>query len=225
MLVFVTLLSAGLLMPQHPTVPDLSLGSRTTAPPRMILGLPRPPSIGFWPSAAVSEVLYEEGARVDFCMENVAITKRRVSGGLLVDAPPEAIWQTITNYESLPDVVPNILANSVDRRGEAALIRQTQLISRRLNLVTEMTLEAVESPQMWELALRRVSGHGFLEFEASYKLAPRSDGGTYLSYSVNVVPCPIFPMPLVEAKIRKEVPKMLIAVRDAALDNLASIAS
>lgn len=225
MQVVVALLSAGLLVPQQPALSGPSLGSRAAAPPRMILGLPRPPSIGLWPSSAASEVLYEAGARVDFTMEKVAITKRRVSGGLLVNAPPEAIWQTITNYESLPDVVPNILSNSVDRRGEAALIRQTQLISRRLNLVTEMTLEAVESPQAWELALRRVSGHGFLEFEASYKLAPRPDGGTYLSYSVNVMPCPIFPMPLVEQKIRKEVPKMLVAVRDAALDNVASAAS
>ena len=60
--------------------------------------------------------------------------------------------------------------------------------------------------------LQRVSGHGFLEFEGQYSLSPRPDGSTYLGYSVELVPCPIFPLPLVEQKIRKEVPKMLAAM-------------
>ena len=56
-----------------------------------------------------------------------------------------------------------------------------------------------------------------LEFVAQYELRPRGDGTTYLSYEVELVPCPIFPLPLVERKIRKEVPKMLSAVSVAAV--------
>ena len=44
---------------------------------------------------------------------------------------------------------------------------------------------------------------------------PRPDGTTYLSYAVELVPCPIFPLPLVERKVRKEVPRMLHAVKTA----------
>ena len=66
------------------------------------------------------------------------------------------------------------------------------------------------------LVLTRTSGHGFLEFVGSYTLKPQGNGATYLQYMVELVPCPVFPLPLVEAKIRKEVPKMLLAVRDAA---------
>ena len=45
-------------------------------------------------------------------------------------------------------------------------------------------------------------GHGFLEFEGKYTLRPRPDGsGTYLSYSVELVPCPIFPLPMVGAPV------------------------
>ena len=46
--------------------------------------------------------------------------------------------------------------------------------------------------------------------------ATRGDGSTYLSYEVELVPCPIFPLPLVERKIRKEVPRMLASVGAAA---------
>ena len=45
---------------------------------------------------------------------------------------------------------------------------------------------------------------------------PLPNGGTYLQYMVELVPCPIFPLPLVETKIRKEVPRMLQAVRQVA---------
>jgi hypothetical protein len=91
-------------------------------------------------------------------------------------------------------------------------IQQESLLSNRLKLQTSMELEALEDRDRWQLTLRRVQGHGFLEFEGQYQLRPRPDGSTYLSYSVELVPCPIFPLPLVERKIRKEVPKMLAAV-------------
>ena len=81
-----------------------------------------------------------------------------------------------------------------------------------MNLVVSMALEAVEHRDRWTLELQRTGGHGFLEFAAQYVLQPRADGSTHLSYEVTLVPCPIFPLPLVERKIRKEVPKLLAAV-------------
>ena len=78
-----------------------------------------------------------------------------------------------------------------------------------------MRLQAVEDPGQRELLIRRLSGHGFLEFEGRYNLLARADGKTSLSYSVELTPCPVFPLPLVEKKIRKEVPKMLSAVAAA----------
>ena len=189
----------------------------------MVFQLPRPPLPSLWPGSSAAggrvrdEVLYEGGTAVDFRMENLALTRRRVSGGVLVRAPPEAIWDVLTDYEAMPDFIPNILSNVVTRDAASGRVRiqQDSLLSTRLNLRTSMDLEAVEDRERWTMELRRLSGHGFLEFEAVYELAPRADGSTYLSYSVEVVPCPIFPLPLVERKIRKEVPKMLSAFASA----------
>mgnify|MGYP006155304155 CR=1 FL=1 len=177
----------------------------------------------FWAGSKRPEVLREGGTSVDFTMETLGITKRRVSGGVLVDASPEAIWEVITAYEQLPDVVPNILSNVVkrDRTGRVT-IQQESLLSTRMNLRTSMTLDVIENREAWQLVLRRRSGHGFLEFEGKYVLKPRPGQGTYLSYSVELVPCPIFPLPLVERKIRKEVPKMLAAVSNVARTGVRS---
>ena len=191
------------------------------AAPAMVFGLnPPASSSGLFPPlfSPRSEVLYEGGTPIDFTLETLHLTKRRVSGGVLVRAPPEDIWSVITNYEAMPDVIPNILSNVVRRDAASGrvTIEQESLLSTRMNLVVSMQLEAVASPERWTLELRRTGGHGFLEFDAKYVLKPRGDGTTYLSYEVEMVPCPIFPLPLVERKIRKEVPKMLSAVGEAA---------
>ena len=165
------------------------------------------------------EVLYENGVPVDFHMQTLHLTKRRVSGGIMVPAGPEATWAVLTAYESMPEVVPNIISNRVTRDAASGrvTILQDSLLSNRMNLRTSMTLEAVEQRDCWTMVLSRLSGHGFLEFRAEYRLTPRPDGTTYLAYEVELVPCPIFPLPLVERKIRKETPKMLMAVRAAAM--------
>ena len=193
--------------------------SRGLGSPRMVLGLPSPPTpFGGWPlGGSKPERLREGGTCIDYQMESLHITKRRVSGGIVVEAPPEAIWEVLTAYEQLPDVVPNILSNEVTRHPDGAVtIEQSSLLSRRLNLVTEMTLSVEADAKARKLVLTRTAGHGFLEFVGSYTLQPQANGATYLQYMVELVPCPIFPLPIVETKIRKEVPKMLLAVRDAA---------
>lgn len=216
--------TASLRAPMAAPAPRSPLrAARTPVAPRMVLGLPlgAPPGLGtLFGGSAGPEVLYDGRTPVDFEMETLHLTKRRCSGGVLLrDTSPEEIWAVLTNYERLPEVVPNILSNVVTRDGASGrvTIQQDSLLSTRLNLITSMVLEAVEDRDRWEMTLRRVSGHGFLEFEGKYTLTPRAGGATYLSYSVELVPCPIFPLPLVERKIRKEVPKMLCAVGAAAV--------
>lgn len=195
---------------------------RAQLSPRMALGLGSASPFGASPFSLFSpspEVLYESGTRVDLLIETLHITKRRVSGGCVVRAPPEDIWAVVTDYEAMPEIIPNILSNSVHREAEGGrvTIEQESLLSRRLDLKVQMGLEAIEDRERWQLTLRRMSGHGFLEFEAVYSLQPRADGTTYLGYTVELVPCPLFPLPMVERKIRKETPRMLHAVGQAAL--------
>ena len=194
----------------------------------MLLDLPLRPAFGLpgLGRAGLSqpETIFEGGARVEYQMENIHLTKRRCSGGIDIDAPAEAIWSVLTAWEALPEVVPNIISHAVTRHDDGRVtIEQVSQLSRRMNLRTQMTLEASEDRDRWEVRLQRLGGHGFLEFEGKYTLRPQPGGSTLLSYSVELTPCPIFPLPLVERKIRKEVPKMLVAVRDAV--RLSSLSS
>ena len=185
----------------------------------MLLRLGAPPVPGVWsPFAPRAETMFEDGYRIDFQMETLHLTKRRCSGGISVRASPDAVWKVLTAYERMPDIIPNIISNKVtrDERAGRVTIAQESLLSNKMQLQVDMELEAIENRDRWTLSLRRLSGHGFLQFEGTYKLEPRADGTTYLNYVVELVPCPIFPLPLVERKIRKEVPKMLSAVATVA---------
>ena len=183
----------------------------------MLLELPRAATPwGVWSSSPQTETIYEGANRISFLMESLHLTKRRVSGSVVVDAPADAVWATVTDYERHPEFIPAIVSHAVSRDASGGTtVEQVSLLSRKLNLRTQMKLQVVEDAKKLVLLLRRVSGHGFLEFEGRYSLVARPDGKTALSYSVELVPCPIFPLPLVERKIRKEVPKMLAAVADA----------
>jgi len=186
--------------------------SSRSASPEMLLQLPRSEPWG-WGPAAQPELIYEGRTKINFLMETIHLTKRRVSGSVTVDAPAQEVWACLTDYERHPEFIPSIVSHSVSRdvRGQVT-VEQVSLLSRKMNLRTQMKLLAIEDVEKLELQMRRLSGHGFLEFDGQYSLVPRSDGKTALSYSVELVPCPIFPLPLVERKIRKEVPKMLAAV-------------
>merc|ERR1719390_253758 len=90
------------------------------------------------------ESIAEGDTRIDYQMERIHLTKRRVSGGIVVEAPPEAVWACLTAYEQLPEIVPNILSNEVTRHDDGRVsIEQVQLISRRMKLETEMTRGAL----------------------------------------------------------------------------------
>ena len=69
-----------------------------------------------------------------------------------------------------------------------------------------------------ELKLQRISGHGFLDFKARYSFSALPGDTCRLGYEVQAVPCPIFPMPIVQHKVKKEVPRMLSALRAKAIE-------
>lgn len=139
------------------------------------------------------------------------------TGSVRIEAPLATVWDLITDYERHPELIPNILSTRILRNGPVTELEQVGLLSKKLRLKCDMRL-AVREAYHSQLALERVAGHGFLDFKAKYDFRHLPNSHCLLSYNVEAMPCPIFPMPIVHNKIRKEVPRMLSAVRAAAID-------
>jgi coenzyme Q-binding protein COQ10 len=139
------------------------------------------------------------------------------TGSVIVEAPVEIVWDLVTDYEKHPEFIPNILASKLERVGNQLILNQRGLLSNKLQLRCDMRL-AVTERRLVELTLQRISGHGFMDFKAKYQFAALPGGNCRLAYEVQAVPCPIFPMPFVQNKVRKEVPRMLSALRAKAIE-------
>lgn len=160
-------------------------------------------------------------ANVDFSTKLVDFgLGLKSAGSVSIEAPIELVWDLVTDYERHPEFIPNIVASKLEREGDQLVLNQRGLLSNKLRLQVDMRL-AVTERRHAELKLRRLSGHGFMSFEACYTFAALPGGNCRLGYEVQAVPCPIFPMPIVENKVRKEVPRMLSALRARAIERQA----
>lgn len=202
------------------------------APPRAFT--PDPVLVG---DVAVEAVLQEltvpiDGGEVHLRLEALGGRRRRMSGGIFIEAPLSRVWAVLTQYGRMAEFLPNIVASAVKEgaRGEV-LLDQTGVISRRLQLKSRMVLRVTEVPTS-TITFSRVSGRDFTAFEGIYMFreVPSSPGGPdgqggervggcQLDYSLDAVPMAFFPVALVERKIVKEMPKILAAIRREALDN------
>lgn len=170
------------------------------------------------PSGKVGELILKEVKQVDgidinIQLEGLGGNRRRISGGLFIEAPPRAIWDVLTNYNSLNEYIPNIAESGAILQPNGKIrIEQVGVISPTLRITTRIVLEVTEEPYK-TLTFSKVESREFIEFEGIYSIIETQDGRSYLEYSVEALPLPILPIQIVQGKIKKEVPPMLAAVR------------
>jgi hypothetical protein len=160
-------------------------------------------------------------ATVQLTVEDLGGRRRRISGGVDVEAPLARVWHVLTQYALMDRYMPNITRSKLCAGSDGALLLdQVGVISRKLGLKSRMLMRVAEDldADVPSITFSRVEGRDFSEFEGRY-LFRRLDGGTRtrLDYELYAVPMPLFPVALVERKIVKEVPAMLASVRDQAL--------
>jgi hypothetical protein len=56
----------------------------------------------------IEEVKSVDSVEVFIRLEALGGNRRRISGGLLIDAPARAVWDVLTNYTALSEYIPNI---------------------------------------------------------------------------------------------------------------------
>ena len=129
-----------------------------------------------------------------------------------VKAAPSQVWKVLTDYEAMPEFVPDLKKNKVmSRTGNRAIIEQAGVarflfLSRPIHLV----VQAAEEP-MSAIDISLITGD-MKVYTCRWELTALPDGGTRVTYTGKMVPKFYVPAMLGSNLIRRDIERMMKAV-------------
>ncbi|MES2149640.1 MAG: SRPBCC family protein [Pseudomonadota bacterium] len=137
----------------------------------------------------------------------------QVSSSGMVQAPPATVWKILTDYERMPEFVPDMQSSKVlSRSGNRVIVEQFGtarflFIRRDIHLI----VLASEQPST-SIEITLVTGD-MKVYECHWEIAPVPEtGGTRISYSGSMVPKFYVPGFLGANIIRSDIERMMTAV-------------
>lgn len=148
-------------------------------------------------------------------VEEVAKRQRRITSWIAIAQPPETVWQILTDYESLPEFIPNLekseLLDYSDGKARLEQVGKQNLF--KMNFSARVVLDLTETPTE-RIDFEMVEGD-FKAFSGYWFLQPSSDG-TQLSYSVFVWPPRTMPVTFIQRRLSNDLSLNLVAIRQRA---------
>lgn len=162
----------------------------------------------------IDRELLERGEIVVEVPRNRPAQRVQVKVAALIEAEPAEIWEVLTACELAPEYVPNVvscrLLETLDG-GRAELFVQVvkpAFFLPRFEHVFRLDYEPFE-----RVRVHRVSGP-IAYMEGTWELLPRPDGKTLLLYDLEVDPGMPVPRFWLRATMRRDIPRIVEAVRD-----------
>lgn len=145
--------------------------------------------------------------------EEVAKRQRRITSQIAIAHPRESVWQVLTDYESLPEFIPNLEKSQRLEHPEGSKVRLEQVGKQRLlkmNFSARVVLDLSEThPERIDFEM--VEGD-FKAFSGYWSLVAE-DNLTQLIYSIFVWPPRTMPVSLIERRMSKDLSLNLVAIR------------
>uniref|UniRef100_A0A0D6QSV4 Coenzyme Q-binding protein COQ10 START domain-containing protein n=1 Tax=Araucaria cunninghamii TaxID=56994 RepID=A0A0D6QSV4_ARACU len=175
---------------------------------------------------------------IELRIERAGKNSRRITARIEVDAPLDAVWNVLTDYEKLADFIPGLAVCKLLERGDKSarlfqIGQQNLVFGLKFNAkgiidVYENDLEAIPIGMHRDIDFMMVEGD-FEVFEGKWAIEQVEEvtGNqnfsdvkryrTFLSYIVNVQPKRWLPVALVEGRLSKEIQLNLTCVRNQAI--------
>jgi len=155
---------------------------------------------------------------IEQTMERLPNGTRRLAALLRTNINIDAIWNVLTDYDRLSELIPNLASSEVISR-DGNRINLKQVGSQKLfglNFSAQVQIELVENRDLGSLDFHLVKGD-FRLFEGAWKIQELKDGnGTCLLYELTVQGCIGMPVALIEKRLREDLRTNLLAVEKAA---------
>lgn len=156
---------------------------------------------------------------VEVVVEKIADRQRQITAKVAISRPPELVWKVLTNYEALPDFIPNLAKSKLLEHPNGG-IRVEQVGSQRLlnfNFSARVVLDLEEKfPK--QINFQMVEGD-LKAYSGSWQLQPFLVGdqkATNLTYSIFILPKRTMPVGIIEKRLSSDLRVNLLAIRQRA---------
>lgn len=139
------------------------------------------------------------------------------SRSIVINTPAEHLFETITDYESYPEFIPETLGVEVMKRSKKKDGSRVSEVKFDIKVIKQVdyTLRLTEEPNTkvsWEL----VEGRIFKTNNGSWELKSAGKGKTEATYSVDITIGLLVPQAITNMLVGSSLPKMLEQMKDRA---------
>jgi hypothetical protein len=138
-----------------------------------------------------------------------------IKAAIRIAARPEAIWKILAQCDDAPQYVPNVVSCRSKEKiddGRAELFEQT--VKPAFFLPTFEHVYRLDYVPYTQIGVHHVSGP--LDMDGNWWLLPQDDGSIVLLHELAVTPGLPVPRFFVRGTMKRDIPKILVAVRDRA---------
>ena len=132
------------------------------------------------------------------------------SRSIVVNAPPEKVFDTIINYDRYPEWLTEVKKISTsDRKGDEVKVHYE--VDFKIKTIRYTILAREERPKRMSWSF--VEGEVMKDNKGSWVLEPEGEGRTKATYTAELALGPLVPKAIVNALTETSLPKMLDAFK------------
>ncbi len=158
---------------------------------------------------------------IEQVIERLPGATRRLAAQLALPLDREAVWDVLTDYERLPEFIPNLERSSlVERRGDVVVLEQVG--SQRfvgLRFTAAVRLQLQERREEGVLDFEMLAGD-FRRFQGTWTVLAGASG-VRVRYELTVQACVGMPIGLIEQRLQED---LACNLRSVALEALRRVA-
>lgn len=150
---------------------------------------------------------------IHISVQNQPGAKRQIHVQMRIPYAIGQVWQLITNYDNLAELIPNL--TQCRQLGQTEVSKHLEFVGscQILNIWFSMrlVLEAIESPP-YAIDTQLIEGD-VRSYWGRWQLEAQPDGSTVLSYTAEIVPKLGIPVALLERQLQHLLPTNFLAIR------------
>ncbi|MFM5887971.1 MAG: SRPBCC family protein [Dolichospermum sp.] len=156
-------------------------------------------------------------------VDKLSDRQRQISATIQIPQPVEKVWQILTDYESLPDFIPNLAKSTLLEHPQGGIrleqIGRASLLNFKFRARVVLDLEE-SFPKLIQFNMIEGDFKGFSGFWCLEPCLWGEQQATTLCYTIQVWPKLTMPISIIEQRLSQDLQTNLLAIRQRSLENI-----